>query len=387
MKLNKIKVLLVATVLFTGIGAQGGNVGGNGAGNGGDYLRFIFEEGRDKALSLIQELRPCAIPKHVPNEVRNWVLSHQQDLVLDLQNTKFEWSVDSNHVCAFTRPTRSAPIDLSYEACRPTIKDKNAAARLLIHEITHHFGITNEDFADWVSYAISNSKESDSCTGGGSNDVFSSRYCSSENMSAGQAIRRLDGMTEKTLGSFEITTRVRRCPTVGGCGEWRISTEPPALMFYGFNGERRSEDRSRLATFDAKPVKGEIALMLKNDHPYLLLTSVTDRLNAWYYSEMMYYLYNLTFHTEIQGHSMNEPLYANCLKNGSQPSSINGDCNFGASRPRYQEASIAALPGKTFQGRLGKDCLWLFQNARTNNVDSNGNTSALEYEVVIHGKF
>jgi hypothetical protein len=372
--------------------------GGDHAGNGGDFLRIIFEKGRTNAVGLVQKLKSCQLPSNVPGDIRNWILIHQNELAIDLRGTHYIWSIDSNQTCAFTQTIRSADIELSYEACRPTIRNEEDAARVLLHETAHHFGITDENFADWVSYAISEANTEDTCSGNSGSDVFNSNYCASAPMTAGEAIGHLNlpGSSTGPLGEFNVNTRYRNCYTVGGCTSWLDgNTDFSPLQFFGFQDERTYENHDIKALFAAMPVTGQLSIALVNNSPQLMLNSATGELNAWWSTQgplthWMDYQYKLRSVTEVNGQPVALNLYSSCemhrMRDNTGRWTPYGDCERHIGRFPDKLTSLAGSDGH-FRGRLGNDCLWIYQNGSVDRVDGSGNTFTTESEAVVTGKF
>lgn len=377
------KILIVNLLIFHSWIAI---AGGDHAGNGGDFLRFIFEEGRSYGLNLVRKLKPCQLPMNVPGDVRNWILIHQNEFAIDLHNSKFIWNIDSNQkTCAFTQTNKAADIELSYEDCRSTIKAKENAALILFHEVVHHFGITDESFADWVAYAIYESQKIQSCSGNDGTDIFNSSYCSSQPMSSGEAIEHLNlPKSPKTvLGNFKITKRYRNCYTVGGCTSWFDANFRSApLLFSGFQGED--------GFFPAEPIDGEILIHLENDRPQFVLESNTAKLRAHWSTTgsvvtNMDYEYLLTLKSEINGLDLATNLYSHCLQHRMTGENFSG-CSRGRGIFANQKTSLEGSDGE-FKGRLANKCLWLYQKGSKKNTTNQGNSFITESEVVITGKF
>ncbi len=391
-----MKLVNLVLILATMIGKLAFAVEGNEHGNAGDFLRFITEEGRTYALQLTRQLKPCAIPSTVPGEVRDWILTHQNEFMLDLQATSFVWTIDARQSCAFTSPVQKADIILSYEACRPTLKKKEDAGRLLLHEITHHFGITDESFADWVSYAIYEARNGQACQGEPGDDIFSPSICSDTPMTAADASGLLDlpNQFQKKLGEFNAYSRTRKCFDVGGCTSWNSTT--PTIYFEGFQGERENSDHHAIAKFPANPTHGEINIALASNRPFMTISTPVMDLSAWWSTQgpetySMEYKYDLNLTQEIQGLDIQRTsVQAQCLQyRMSGPYSQGGfhGCNaYYGPIPDRVAGLIDDSGNNSFHGRLTNHCLWLGQRGvRTNS--SNGNSYREETEIVFFGKF
>ncbi len=144
--------------------------GGWGMGRGGDSLRLAFAQAKQHASHIVLRLRPEALPASVPADVRAWLTeqTNREQLAADISASEHVWTEDEKPTCAWTQTTRDAAIDLSYVTCRKamdfasgnrpsdhtSIPSFEAVGRLLIHESVHHFGITDEQFADSVAIAV-----------------------------------------------------------------------------------------------------------------------------------------------------------------------------------------------------------------------------------------
>lgn len=386
--------------LLLSLGGISPNVqAGDSVGNGGDYLRVVFEEGRQLGIEMIKKMRSCAIPESVPSNVRNWILLNQSELVKDMTVSPFVWIADSNDTCANTPTTRQAEISLSYEACRPLILDRERAARLLLHEVTHHFGIADENFADWVSYAIAEAQNDEGCSIPPGDDVFNANICPDAPMTAEEAIAKIGPPHSfgKRLGDFAIHTRTRMCYAIGGCTDWTMGGD---LKFAGFSGET-TYDRSGnrvAASFPATQRAGDVRLGIANNKPFFALKSADDNLQAWWStqgSETYYFHYNyyLGFDHEINGTEVKDgELSANCrtfLFTG--PYSRMDDYMACSDSGTPKDLSTAVRPTGTlisgYDGRLTNSCLWLNQSAIASGQDGQGNSFNRETEVVIYSKF
>ena len=126
---------------------------GSWVSGGGDPLRFYFEEGQAIAVEMLRNLNPKDLPKSLSTSTKNWIESNTKTLIQDLEAVELDWITEGQPTCALTQYTRNAPITLSLETCR-SISSKEEAAKLLLHEATHHLGVTHEDFSDDVAISV-----------------------------------------------------------------------------------------------------------------------------------------------------------------------------------------------------------------------------------------
>jgi hypothetical protein len=125
--------------------AEGGWISG-----GGDPLRIDFEEGQILAQKLLPLVFPNMTGPEFDQDVKDWLKNNKNNLAQDLANTKLKWTLDAQPTCAHTNFTSSAEILLALPNCRGIVT-KEEAAKILIHEATHHLGIRDESFADKVA--------------------------------------------------------------------------------------------------------------------------------------------------------------------------------------------------------------------------------------------
>lgn len=126
---------------------------------GGDPLRFYFAEGKTLALGILQDFKVDDLPTDLPQTHRTWIVENRDALYADLKSSEIEWNAVSTQItCALTDFKEKTKIRLSLEPCR-RIASPQEAAKLLIHEITHHLGIRDEEFADLVAISVSTAYE------------------------------------------------------------------------------------------------------------------------------------------------------------------------------------------------------------------------------------
>lgn len=137
-----------------------------GVGNGGDALRLAFAKSKEHAAHITLRLKERSFDSLNPNidaGVKEWILQNQTTLASDILLSKHIWTLEKKPTCAWTftqKPqnpeleANAANIHFSYPTCRGGIHNLSDAGQLLIHESVHHFGITDEEFADAVGLAI-----------------------------------------------------------------------------------------------------------------------------------------------------------------------------------------------------------------------------------------
>jgi|GEM_PF-3187361 len=152
----KSNSLMIAAALCLATGGPARASEGGWTSGGGDPLRILFEEGQLLASEILLKTEDLAFPANITPDVAAWVMSRRQELAQDIRASTLEWTIDpieDQPTCALTEFRRSAPIKLSLLSCRG-ISSKEEAAKLLIHEATHHLGNQDETLADRVAVAV-----------------------------------------------------------------------------------------------------------------------------------------------------------------------------------------------------------------------------------------
>jgi hypothetical protein len=124
-------------------------------GNPGDVIRLIFARGREHALTVLKTLDVHALDATHGVDVVAWFEEHRDALIEDVANASYTFVTETRDTCAYTLRQQSAPITLSMPTCMHTIHDEADAAELILHETAHHFGVTDEDFADRLALSVS----------------------------------------------------------------------------------------------------------------------------------------------------------------------------------------------------------------------------------------
>lgn len=144
--------LLLASITIFGFRAGAAEVdGGFWVSGGGDPLRFYFAEGKTLAQAILADFRADDLPATLSKPAREWLLARRAEMQADLGPTPLEWNAVSTQItCALTDFRASAKISLSLEPCR-RIASPHEAAKLLLHETTHHLGLRDEELADEIA--------------------------------------------------------------------------------------------------------------------------------------------------------------------------------------------------------------------------------------------
>jgi hypothetical protein len=210
--------VLVILQIFIGASAIAGNET-----HGGDPLRFLFEDARQSAASRVLAAEECGFGSNVPSDVRQWIMAHKQMLAEDILASQHVWVTDNQDSCASTQTTSKADITLSYNTCRSTIQDISQAIRLLIHESTHHFGVSQELLPDEVAEAIYNLGVHSQCSVPPSQDPFDPGSCPGAHISSSELMGfiPLPNATEKTIGRYSVAERMRVCYGENFCTAWQ----------------------------------------------------------------------------------------------------------------------------------------------------------------------
>jgi len=148
-----LKWLLITTLGYGGV-AKADEVR-----NGGDHVRIVFNEGRSRAVDALKTFSTDAVDPHISASAKAWLGENAAKLAADLEQSELVWNEKlpdncGDHHCACTGLTPKSDIHLSQQACNMRFVDSIYAAKLLIHEGVHHFGLTDESFADEVAVAV-----------------------------------------------------------------------------------------------------------------------------------------------------------------------------------------------------------------------------------------
>lgn len=141
-------VLLGLLTCFSGVSL------GDTAGSGGDPLRVMFIKGKELASSIAFLGDRTPLPANTPQPVKDWIMAHSIGLANDITMSPHVWTVDPQVTCAFTEHELAKPVVLSFETCRQNVVTTIDAATLLIHESTHHLGVSDETMSDQIAMAL-----------------------------------------------------------------------------------------------------------------------------------------------------------------------------------------------------------------------------------------
>lgn len=199
-------------------------------GHGGDPLRLLFEDARAFAANRVLKAVPCAFGSDVSSQVRDWILNQKQALADDILQSSHIWITDKQSTCAFTQAISQAPITFSFEACRPGVLDISNALKILVHESVHHFGVTDEAFADKIAEAVYNLGSQAACSIPPAQDPFDPASCPGKHLSSNDLLKLipLPESNSKRLGRYDTTSRMRTCYGGDWCSSWGKSDK------YGF---------------------------------------------------------------------------------------------------------------------------------------------------------
>lgn len=211
----KRAILLMAFLFSGGIAAA------NTVGSGGDALRDLFEKARSAAVYNVSRLQWCSFATGTRPEVSKWILENAQRLADDIRKSEQRWVVDTQPTCAFTNHSAQSPVYLSYPTCAATVgTNLNAALFTLLHESSHHLGVSDERQADEVATAIMTADLAKRCPQG--TDIFDPQICQGTEFSADDARRYLPpGEKSAKFGTYSLAGRFRNCTHVSGCSAWQ----------------------------------------------------------------------------------------------------------------------------------------------------------------------
>lgn len=259
MKANRFAILLSCLC----IQAYGGTEG-----HGGDPLRQLFDDARTYAADRVQQAKPCAFNVDVRPDIVSWIMNHKIELATDIRTSPHYWVTDPQSTCAFTQTQPNFPITFSFEACRPSIHDVNDAIFILAHESSHHFGVTDETFADEVGRAIARLGQNSACNPQPSADPFDPASCPGRQISENELKAKIPipNSTEKLLGRFTVSIRQRTCYGPNFCTNWQNNVD--ALR--GANGK----DPLGWNYWDIpQKLTGTVTAKLTNNRPEIIVYS------------------------------------------------------------------------------------------------------------------
>ncbi len=152
-------VAALAMVLASSAYSLASEEDGGWSSSGGDPLRFHFEEGMDLAKDIAGRMEMTQIATTAESATRAWLQKNLDQLEADLGATAVEWLEDSSSTatqatCAITQRVRGAKVVVSFDKCRGQITSETEAAKVLIHEAVHHFGVEDEHLANDVALEI-----------------------------------------------------------------------------------------------------------------------------------------------------------------------------------------------------------------------------------------
>lgn len=152
-----MKVLLLLLCLTVNL--VHADVTGDTGGNSGDAIRLIFVKGKKHASNVVANINLDKMPIETDKKVKRFIEDNRYGLANDILRSAHDWKEQELPTCAHTLPQTESPITLSFQTCIKTINTPLQAGQLLIHESVHHFGVTEEAFADAVALAVYNTWE------------------------------------------------------------------------------------------------------------------------------------------------------------------------------------------------------------------------------------
>lgn len=235
---------------------------GGTEGHGGDPLRLLFQDARPFAADRVMKAMPCAFGANVTAEVRSWILGHKQGLADDINQSEHVWITDKQSTCAFTQTNSKSDITLSFETCRPGIRDISDALKILVHESVHHFGIVDEYFADKVADAVYNLGNQSACSIPPSHDPFDPASCPGTQISNADLMQMipLPAKNEQELGRFKVSARKRVCYSANWCAPWEATSDQVSI-------------HHSFAPQETLPREGVVTAVYSNNQPRVSLTS------------------------------------------------------------------------------------------------------------------
>lgn len=160
-----LRIILAALIFLTQSNLfADDDAGGVGSGNSGDPWRAIFSAGQQKLKSNIGSLNQCLKYGGILDSDLIWIKNNLTTYLKEVAQISIEPVSNDQTTCAWTKRQPFAKVRIRTEKCNLSLlKDPVNAAKLLAHEIVHHFDIDNEEFADRVADRINNESDYKSC--------------------------------------------------------------------------------------------------------------------------------------------------------------------------------------------------------------------------------
>lgn len=121
----------------------------------------LFNTSKAGAASMVQRFDATLLaPGFIPEATAAWITEHKGDLAFDIIQTPHRRIDQDQGFCGKTAATSHAELEISIPACAVNVRDSEDAARIIIHESVHHFGIVGdagEEFADQVALGVAES--------------------------------------------------------------------------------------------------------------------------------------------------------------------------------------------------------------------------------------
>jgi hypothetical protein len=328
---------------------------GNENGNGGDPLRDLFSDGRSHAAARVLSLLPCSFRADTAAETRRWVIEHKEALARDILSSRHTWVTDTQSTCAYTHTVSQADITLSFQVCGERVKSIVDAGRMLLHESVHHFGISDEAFADEVAAAVYLAEPASACPLPISDDPFDSNSCAGAPLTSAELFKMipLPNANERLLGRFKVSQRMRVCYTPEICTGW-VESDAHGI-YLNFNGG-----------YQPVAMEGRVTALLHSNIPMVSFESEKFLVPGW-----------------------------NAPWTYSTASSISGT-RLTSIPVRVRNAvessgSVGVFTGERtpliFEGMMTRECLRVWSRATRSAKDSQNNDTTHEYEVVLHSRF
>lgn len=232
MRAAKLGLAIPACLLWGLLVPTLSSAGGWGV-SGGDGVMLAFQSAKEHAAQLTLRLKPEAIGPYVRADVREWLIENQLQLAADIAASRHLRIDDVRPTCAATDQHPGADIFIAINICRANIKGTDEAGQLLIHEAVHHFGISDEEFADLVAMAVYDTWRRgamDWLPLGDHGDVPEARWAHAAVWTGKEMIVQ-GGITQYRHGSAEITASTYAYDPVRG--EWRRLASDGAPKRYG----------------------------------------------------------------------------------------------------------------------------------------------------------